>query len=135
MVQLVYEFSRLHWFGFWMLGILTDYARLQVAGQKFNAKRVQSRTDRGDLVQDLNAIPLFFNHPLDPSDLPGDTVDSSPYLFPGVLLHPDTYTLYRYFANGMRPEARGGGEFAGTPGVNRFKEKDPPSGRRTGQFR
>jgi len=78
MVQLVDEFSRLHWFSFWMPGILADDAGLQVAGQKFNAKRIQSRADRRDLVQDLNAIPLFFNHPLDPSDLPGDTVDSSP---------------------------------------------------------
>jgi hypothetical protein len=134
MVQLVDEFSRLHWFGFWMLGILADYAGLQVAGQKFNAKRIQGRTDRGDLVQDLNAIPLFFNHPLDPSDLPGDTVDSSPYFFPGVLLHADTYTLYRYFANGTLPGVDGG-QFAGMPGVDRFKEKDPSGGRRTGQFR
>jgi hypothetical protein len=100
MVQLVDEFRRLHRLGFEMLGVLADHARSDVAGQNFNAKRIESGPDRGNLVQDLNAIPLLFDHSLDTSDLPGNPINSSPDFFACLLFHQRTYTLYRYYASG-----------------------------------
>jgi hypothetical protein len=57
-----------------MLRILADYAGVKMAGQKFNAEGIERRPDGGNLVQDINAIPIVFDHPLDSSDLSGDTI-------------------------------------------------------------
>ena len=45
MVQLVDQFGWWHWLGLGMLGILSDDAGLEMAGEKFNPKRIERGTD------------------------------------------------------------------------------------------
>jgi hypothetical protein len=82
-----------------MLRILADHAGLEMAGQKFDSKRIKRRTDGRNLVQDIDAIPIVFDHPLDPSDLAGDSIGPAADAFPGILEHEHTYTQYMYIAS------------------------------------
>jgi hypothetical protein len=70
-----------------VFGVLAEHAGLEVAGQKFNAKRVKGRADSGNLVQDIDAIPILIDHALNPGDLSGDTINPSPNFFPSDRLH------------------------------------------------
>ena len=87
MVKLADEFGRLHGFGRWVFGVLAEHAGLEVAGQKFNAKRIKGRADSGNLVQDIDAISVLIDHALNPGDLAGDTINPSPNFFPSDRLH------------------------------------------------
>ena len=92
MVQLVDEFGRLHGFGRRVLGILAEHAGLEMAGQQFNTERIESRADCGNLVQDIDAIPVLIDHALDTGDLAGDTINPSP----NFLLSNRLHTRYVY---------------------------------------
>jgi hypothetical protein len=85
MVQLVNQFGWWHWLGLGMLGILSDDAGLEMAGEKFNPERIERGTDGGNLVQDIDAIPIVFDHSLDTGHLAGDPVGPAPNTFTGIL--------------------------------------------------
>jgi hypothetical protein len=70
-----------------------------MAGQKFNPERIERRPDGGNLVQDIDAISVVFDHPLDPSDLAGDPIGPASDAFSGILEHRHTYTRYMYTAS------------------------------------
>jgi hypothetical protein len=78
-----------------------------MAGQKFNSERIERRPDGGNLVQDIDAIPVVFDHPLDPSDLTGDPIGPTADAFSGSLEHGYTYTRYMYIASGDDDFRRG----------------------------
>jgi hypothetical protein len=71
-----------------------------MAGQKFNPERIERRPDGGNLIQDIDAIPVVFDHPLDPGDLAGDPIGPAADAFSGILQHGHTYTRYTYIASG-----------------------------------
>ena len=73
-----------------------------MAGQKFNPERIERRPDGGNLIQDIDAISVVFDHPLDPSDLAGDPIDPAADAFSGILEHGHTYTPYMYIASGQK---------------------------------
>jgi hypothetical protein len=94
-VQLIDQLRWLHGAGFRMLRILADHAGVEMAGQKFNSKRIERRPDGRNLVQDIDAIPIVFDHPLDSSDLSGNPIGSAPDTLAGVQLHPPCiYPVY-----------------------------------------
>ena len=70
-----------------------------MAGQKFNPERIERRPDGGNLIQDIDAISVVFDHPLDPSDLAGDPIGPAADAFSGILEHRHTYTRYMYIAS------------------------------------
>jgi hypothetical protein len=84
-VQLVNQFGWWHWLGLGMLGILSDDAGLEMACEKFNPERIERRTDGGNLVQDIDAIPIVFDHSLDTGHLAGDPIGPAPNTFTGIL--------------------------------------------------
>jgi hypothetical protein len=95
MVQLINQFRWLHRAGFGMLRILADHAGVKMAGQKFNSERIERRPYGRDLVQDIDAIPIVFDHPLDPGDLSGNPIGSAPDALARIDLHPSyIYPVY-----------------------------------------
>jgi hypothetical protein len=83
-VELIDQFRWLHRVSFWMLGILADHTGMEMAGEKFQSERIERGTDGRNLVQDIHAIPILFDHPLDSSDLSGDAISSPPDTLAGV---------------------------------------------------
>ena len=65
-------------------GPMTDYARLQVGGDKFYPQSIERRTDGGDLVQHIEAVAILIHHSLNPGHLAGDPFDPSRHSFPLV---------------------------------------------------
>jgi hypothetical protein len=110
MVHLVDQFGWLHRLCFLMFCILADHAGLEVAGEKFNPKRIERGTDGRNLVQDINAIAVLFDHSLDAGDLAGNTIGPAPDTFARILKHGETYTRYWY---------NGNAETVGLPGEQR----------------
>jgi hypothetical protein len=100
MVQFVDQFGWLHRLCLRMLCILADDAGLEMAGEKFDSQRIERGTDGRNLIQDINAIAVVFDHPLDSSDLAGDSIGPAPDTFAGTLQHGNTYTRYTYIASG-----------------------------------
>jgi hypothetical protein len=70
---------------------------LQVISQQLDTESVEGRSNRRYLIKDIDAIPVFFDHALDPADLTGNTLDPTKDLAPSLILHIlYTYTLYGY---------------------------------------
>jgi len=67
--------------------IPADDTGLKVAGEKFNSERIERRPDGRNLIQDINTVPILFDHALNTGNLPGDTIGSAPDTFFGVDLH------------------------------------------------
>jgi hypothetical protein len=47
-------------------------------------------------MQYINTVPVLFNHPLNASDLTGNSFGSTEQFFPQLAIHAYTYTQYRY---------------------------------------
>jgi hypothetical protein len=107
MVQLVDQFAWWHRLGFGMLGILSDDAGLKMASEQFDSERIERGTDGGNLVQDIDAVPIVFDHSLNTGHLAGDPIGPAPNTFAGLLQHLDTYTRYVYNANPRGPRGTG----------------------------
>ena len=98
MVQLFEEVCRFHRFCFGMLFVTAKNAGLHMACQQFNAQSVKSGPNSRNLIQDIDAVSIFFDHPLNAGNLAYDSIHA--FLNPVAIfrLHTDTYTPYRYLA-------------------------------------
>ena len=56
---------------------LSDHTVRDVIGEQLDAQRVERGADSGDLIEDVHAIPVLGDHPVDPGDLAGDAFESA----------------------------------------------------------
>ncbi len=77
-MEFVQKFFGLHWLGFGVFGIsaVADDAAFDVIAEELDTKGVEGGADGGDLVQDVDAVALVFDHALDAADLAGDAFDA-----------------------------------------------------------
>src|SRR5260221_5545248 len=66
---------------------VTNHAGLDVRAQQLNSQTVEGRADCGDLIQDIHAVPIVGNHPLNAGHLARDAVDTGGYAFSGRIVH------------------------------------------------
>ena len=64
-----------------------NYAGFDVPRQELDTQRVEGGAYRGYLGEDVHAVPIFFNHPLDAGHLACDSVHSRFELFLSGVLH------------------------------------------------
>jgi len=64
-----------------MSRIAADNTSLNMTREKFDSKRIERRSNSGNLIQDINTVSILFDHALDTGDLPGDTIGPTPDTF------------------------------------------------------
>ena len=77
---------------------VSDDARLEMAGEKLYAEGIESGTHSGDLVENVNAVAVLFDHPLHPGNLSGDTSDALLQFAVFESFDPNLYTGQGYMA-------------------------------------
>ena len=70
-----------------MSGVPANDTSLKVTREKFDPERVERGSNSGNLIQDINAVSILFDHPLNTGDLPGDAIGPTPDTFFRVDLH------------------------------------------------
>lgn len=55
---------------------MAEDAGFQMPRQQFYPERIEGRTHRGNLIQDIHAIAIVIDHSLDPGHLPGDAAQA-----------------------------------------------------------
>ena len=53
-----------------MRGLPADDAGLKLAAEQLNSERIERGSNGGNLIQDIDAIPILLDHVLDTGDLP-----------------------------------------------------------------
>jgi hypothetical protein len=55
---------------FGMRGLPADDAGLKLAAEQLDSERIERGSNGGNLIQDIDAIPIILDHVLDTGDLP-----------------------------------------------------------------
>ncbi len=74
--------------------------RLEMMAKKLDPERIESGTDGGDLVEDIDAIPILFEHALQAGDLAGDAADAGLEFGSVSFFHRSMYTPIGYISTG-----------------------------------
>jgi hypothetical protein len=95
-----------------------------MAAEQFNSQGIERGSNRGNLVQDIDAIPVLLDHALDTGDLTGYAICPAPDTLHGAAIH--AIYIYQVYVYGklvlqVAPNA-----------VSSPQKKNPPGLSRTG---
>lgn len=88
---------------------MADDARLEMITQKLDPERVKGRANSRNLIEDIDAISILLEHPLQTRDLSGDAAETGfefaqDYCFHPASLYP--YRVYVQTAHSLFEQAR-----------------------------
>jgi hypothetical protein len=95
--ELGYKFGRVHRFSFGMRRLPPKDAGLKMAAEQFNSQGIERGSNSGNLIQDIDAIPVLIDHALDTGDLTGYAICPAPDTLHGAAIHRIyIYQVYVY---------------------------------------